>query len=390
MTAEGPGAVGMEVSNLSEENAAVESNVEITGNLAGTSKGLVFDTEKDTNAKADILVTETISGTKAGVEVSEDAAPNNFDLTVWKIESGNGHAAVKPDGSAAGAVEPEIKYIIKIDPDSESKIEAVNEDGSAPEKSHGFMYQKQGQRVYVRGINGYEVTEAYNGKQNRTPLTLDENSGLFYLEVPNGGGIWLTVEKSPVPPRPEPVTPGNHMDFYRIGDLSWLNDVQLPATGFSASHVTALPARPQGLSYGTTGLTLQIPGLDVVEAIVTVPEDNGSYPVEWLDRSVGLLEQSSLPGEGVTVLTGHNHLNTTETGPFLFIGKMEENDRIMITDADNEMRIYKVYGNYKIASDGFAEIAPAVRENALVLITCEDESVEGGYLNRRVVLAEPL
>ena len=390
VTAEGPGAVGMEVSNLSEENAAVASNVEITGNLAGTSKGLVFDTEKDTNAKADILVTETISGTKAGVEVSEDAAPNNFDLTVWKIESGNGHAAVKPDGSAAEAVEPEIKYIIKIDPDSESKIEAVKEDGSAPEKSHGFMYQKQGQRVYVRGINGYEVTEAYNGKQNRTPLTLDENSGLFYLEVPNGGGIWLTVEKSPVPPRPEPVNPGNHMDFYRIGDLSWLNDVQLPATGFSASHVTALPARPQGLSYGTTGLTLQIPGLDVAEAIVTVPEDNGSYPVEWLDRSVGLLEQSSLPGEGVTVLTGHNHLNTTETGPFLFIGKMEENDRIMITDADNEMRIYKVYGNYKIASDGFAEIAPAVRENALVLITCEDESVEGGYLNRRVVLAEPL
>ena len=180
------------------------------------------------------------------------------------------------------------------------------------------------------------------------------------------------------------------MDFYRIGDLSWLNDVQLPATGFSASHVTALPARPQGLSYGTTGLTLQIPGLDVAEAIVTVPEDNGSYPVEWLDRSVGLLEQSSLPGEGVTVLTGHNHLNTTETGPFLFIGKMEENDSIMITDADNAMRIYKVYGNYKIASDGFAEIAPAVRENALVLITCEDESVEGGYLNRRVILAEPL
>ena len=54
------------------------------------------------------------------------------------------------------------------------------------------------------------------------------------------------------------------------------------------------------------------------------------------------------------------------------------------------MLTYKVYGNYKIASDGFAEIADNVRENALVLITCEDESVNGGYLNRRVILADLL
>ena len=38
----------------------------------------------------------------------------------------------------------------------------------------------------------------------------------------------------------------------------------------------------------------------------------------------------------------------------------------------------------------FAEIAAEVRDNALVLITCEDESIDGTYLNRRVILAEPL
>ena len=54
------------------------------------------------------------------------------------------------------------------------------------------------------------------------------------------------------------------------------------------------------------------------------------------------------------------------------------------------MQTYRVYGNFKIASDGFASIASEVRENALVLITCEDEAVDGGYLNRRVILAEPL
>jgi sortase (surface protein transpeptidase) len=62
----------------------------------------------------------------------------------------------------------------------------------------------------------------------------------------------------------------------------------------------------------------------------------------------------------------------------------------MINDRRDNMSVYKVYGSYKIASDGFAEIAGEVRENALVLITCEDESVDGGYLNRRVVMAEPM
>ena len=121
-----------------------------------------------------------------------------------------------------------------------------------------------------------------------------------------------------------------------------------------------------------------------------VPNVDGGYPVEWLDRNIGFLEQSSMPGKGITVLTGHNHLNNTEAGPFLFIGKLEKGDRVMIRDHRGALETYQVYGNYKIAADGFASIADEVCSNALVLITCEDESTEGGYLNRRVILAEPL
>ncbi|MBQ4514112.1 MAG: metallophosphoesterase [Anaerolineaceae bacterium] len=187
------------------------------------------------------------------------------------------------------------------------------------------------------------------------------------------------------------VEPGpRHIDFYRIGDLSWLYDRQLPGTGFSASRVTELRERPQGMVYGTTGLTLQIPELDVSEAIMTVPEVDGEYPVEWLGSAIGLLEQSSLPGKGVSVLAGHNHLNSTEAGPFLSLGSLESGDRVMVTDARNGMQMYRVYGNYKIASNAFASVAENVRDSALVLITCEDESADGGYLNRRVILAEPV
>ena len=92
----------------------------------------------------------------------------------------------------------------------------------------------------------------------------------------------------------------------------------------------------------------------------------------------------------MAVLAGHNHLNNTEAGPFFSLGSLESGARVMVTDARNGIQIFRVYGNSNIASNAFASVAGNVRENALVLITCEDESVDGGYLNRRVILTEPV
>ena len=164
----------------------------------------------------------------------------------------------------------------------------------------------------------------------------------------------------------------------------------LPGTGFPSGHLTQLSLKPAGLDYGATGMQIEIPGLDVSAKIVTIPETDGSYPVDWLDGDAGLLEGSYLPGEGVSLLTGHNHLNTMEIGPFLFIRDLASGDRIYVTKADGELLSYKVYENLLIPADAADEIPSHLKQNALVLITCEDESSEGGYLNRRVVLAEPL
>ena len=367
------------------------TTVEVYGDLTGSTYGLdihAFGDDKNSSF-TDILVTETISGKKAGVIVNDEADNDgtdndNLNLTVWKIELSSGNAAQDENGNANQNVEMNIKYIVKIAPDSEDKITVEDEDGEELQTSHDFWVQKQGQKVYLKAKDGYELTAAYNGKDKQTSLEQDEN-GRFFLSVPKGGAVWLSVNKAP-----EPVIPPNSIDFYPIGDLSWLFGVQLPATGFSSTLPIALPAKPQDLSYGSTGLMLQIPELDVMEEIVTVPEIDGNYPVQWLGSAAGLLDQSSLPGEGITILTGHNHLNTAETGPFLLIGSLENNSRIMITADDAQTRTYRVYGNYKIASDGFAGIAGDVHENSLVLITCEDETIDGGYLNRRVILAEPI
>ena len=156
--------------------------------------------------------------------------------------------------------------------------------------------------------------------------------------------------------------------------------------------MTMLAARPQALSYRNTGLTLQIPSLDVAEEIVTVPQAEGSYPVEWLGHSVGLLEGSRLPGAGITVLTGHNHLNNMEAGPFALLETLTEGDRIFVTDPYNRLQIFEVYMNTKISEFDFAGLYRISDSDAhsLTLITCEDERVDGGYDNRRIIAARPI
>ena len=164
---------------------------------------------------------------------------------------------------------------------------------------------------------------------------------------------------------------------------------EMPGTGFSALRPQILFEKPLSVQYKPTNMTIKLPKLDVKSDIVTVPSAGTEYPVEWLGDAVGMLEGSSLPGEGFTVLTGHNHLNTTEAGPFALLFELEAGDRLMITDKQGIMRIWQVYENVKVASDGFSRISDDVKENSLALITCEDESVGGGYLNRRIILAEP-
>ena len=371
-----------------------KTNIEIFGDVKGDMYGLKINTdltEEDnidiTKGEMDILVSETISGGKQSLMVNRDVTADQLDLTVWEIVPVNKNAALTPEGGVNRSVEDSIKYIIRIAPDSQGKIEAVDENGDPLLTSHDYPYANQGKRIYVRSADGSKLTAVYNGKSPRRQTSLQKDEKGFYLVVPKGGAVWLSLNRDPwTGPSDAP----NSIDFYRIGDLSWLFDRQLPGTGFSASRMTQLPARPQSLSYASAGLTLQIPELGVSENIMIVPNVDGEYPVEWLGSSVGLLEQSSLPGKGVSVLTGHNHLNNTEAGPFLSLGSLESGARMMVSGSGNDMQTYRVYGNYKIASDGFASIASEVRENALVLITCEDESVDSGYLNRRVILAEPL
>ncbi len=358
----------------------------VAGSISGDPYGLDIDTYD--GSLTEILAAETISGKEAGIRVNDEAdndgaAPDNLKLTAWQITPA-GSVVESSDKETAETTADNILYIIKIDPDSQDLIRAVDENGKELQTSRlldspEYPVAKEGEKVCLVPKGNFAISAAYNGKDRQTALQKDER-GNFCLTVPRGGGVWLSADTREEPDKP----------CCPCGDLCWLCGRMLPGTGFSASRRTELRERPARLEFSETGLKLQIPVLDAETDILKVPSVDGEYPVEWLDSYIGLLEQSSMPGEGVTVLTGHNHLNNTEAGPFLFIGKLEEGDRMMIHDRRGALHLYQVYGNYKIASDGFASIADEVCGNALVLITCEDEAMEGGYLNRRVILARPL
>ena len=166
----------------------------------------------------------------------------------------------------------------------------------------------------------------------------------------------------------------------------------MPETGFSALKPTVPGEQPKALNYKPLAWTLEIPSLALITDIVEVPSADGVYPVTWLGSSAGLLEGFGLPGDGHSVLTGHNHLNTMEEGPFALLQEMGIGDRIFVLDPENEMQIFTVYANEKIAETdirGLQRIAERF-DDSLTLITCEDERIEGGYANRRIIAAKPV
>ncbi len=138
-------------------------------------------------------------------------------------------------------------------------------------------------------------------------------------------------------------------------------------------------------------LVLQIPSLDVETELVEIPLVDNSWPAEWLGANGGLLSGSAVPGKGYSVIAAHNTLNSTEIGPFAALSSMQKNDLIFVSGPHGKLIRYSVYANELLAPDGIKamEAIAGKEPGSLILVTCENESVDGGYLNRRVVFAKP-
>ncbi len=356
-------AIGLCIENNKNINnpGRSQTTVSINSDLSGSTCGLFIN---GSESMTDITVSGTISGNKAGIIVGDDITPGNFFLTVGEIVlNDQEYAIIRPDGSPAEDFEREVSYLLKIAPQSQEVL-TFTDDNDNP-----LQTAKEGDKVYLRVKAGENAAKIWNkGKELQK-----DDQGRFFLIVPKGGAILVYAETK------------SHSDFHRLPD----HVEKLPDTGFSSVHNTMLPARPKTLDFKTTGLTLQIPKLEIMKSIVTVPVMDDSYPVKWLNSNIGLLEGTALPGEGLSILTGHNHLSTTEAGPFVFLSTLEKKDLILVTDSRGNLQNFRVAGNYLITPEGLITLADKLTENTLLLVTCEDESIDGSYLHRRVILASP-
>lgn len=165
--------------------------------------------------------------------------------------------------------------------------------------------------------------------------------------------------------------------------------IPLPATGITTAIGFPRSQKPAAVRYESAAMELQIPSLGVTSEIVFVEFGEDSYPLEWLDTDTGLLEGTSLPGEGFTVLAAHNTLDAETAGPFALISTMSVGDHIFIRKHNNKLLIFEIYANEKISEYDYETLYKTGfrYDGTLALLTCEDERIEGGYASRRMVAA---
>lgn len=163
-------------------------------------------------------------------------------------------------------------------------------------------------------------------------------------------------------------------------------DVRLPETGLRLERDEPVER------LDPVGMVLELPAHGVKADIVVVPFAGNTWDVQRLRDEVGVLEGFDLPGEGVSILAGHNHLGSDDTGPFLTIGLLEVGDRIFVHKADETLLMFEVYENMLVQPDEFGtiEALSIVNPGSIVLVTCENETVDGGYSHRRAVFAKPI
>ena len=156
-----------------------------------------------------MLIDGTLSGEKASIVLSGTADNDNMSLTVWEVKANDdGNLAERYDvnenqGSRVTdrEFEKQIQYIIKLEPNENATLST---EGTT--EYEGYNVAREGDTVVlkVNVADGYHIVNAFNGTDTKVELLRDEN-GNYYLVVPRGGAVLLSVTlEANAPAAPEP------------------------------------------------------------------------------------------------------------------------------------------------------------------------------------------
>ena len=210
LTAEGELAEhSLGIDNKLYTPAATE--VRITGDVTAEETGAYIDL---TNKKGeiDLIVDGTLSGETQSVLVSEDTIADNLTLTVWEIKANDDGnlvervAETNEDGEptkveADTAIEKNIQYIIKVEP---TQKDIITTQGTTEYEGYNVANEGDTVTLKVEVPDGYQIKNAFSDTDQTVTMARDAD-GNYYLIVPRGGAVMISVEFEKLPePEPEP------------------------------------------------------------------------------------------------------------------------------------------------------------------------------------------
>lgn len=177
-----------------------KTEVLIEGDVTAADTAIMINAPSKT-AVVDITVDGTVSGEEHSIVLSNETTSENLMITVWEVKpnaQGNLIERIKgydytgeegkPIYEQDREAEQAIQYIIRI-----AQPEYISTEGTT--SYNGYEVAHEGDIVYVR-LNipaGYEVDQVYMDEGQTVPVLKDE-AGNYYLAVPWGGGVLLSLK----------------------------------------------------------------------------------------------------------------------------------------------------------------------------------------------------
>lgn len=202
-----------ETAELGEQNSTVK--VTVKGDVESSDDGIQIETENGDQIDVVIEGKLKTEGNAIDLHTSDDYDHSNLSITAWKIESGNKEALVTLNGgdqatseqkAIAEKVEKSINYILKID---SKYTDNVSFTGEKVKTINNLDTAHADDKVAIKldRLDGFRVKNVYTDEA-KTILKVGDD-GNYYLIVPSGGGVLvsLELEEIPDPVEPDPVNP---------------------------------------------------------------------------------------------------------------------------------------------------------------------------------------
>ena len=177
-----------------------ETEVLIEGDVTAADTAIMIDAPSET-AAVDVIVDGTVAGEEHSIVLTNSTTSEKMMITVWEVKANEqghlierikGHDYTGEEGITIYEqdrdAEQEIQYIIRIaQPEYISTAGTTNYNGYEVAREGDIVY------VYLNIPSGYEVNQVYMDDGQTVPV-LKDAAGNYYLAVPWGGGVLLSLK----------------------------------------------------------------------------------------------------------------------------------------------------------------------------------------------------